>query len=269
VDTYKKFAVACEDMLFQIVEKDTVVIDFGLDVVVDVTYNDALNSQVLGVMNDQPDVEIDVGTYGQRQSSNAPINLGVIIDGNQVNVGIAYADSQNSVRVSLDKNTGMLVKDPLLFYYESEVSYYSEQTLNTTIMYSSVTVIPATTIYYEDEYVTLSSESKATGSWTAVEGSGWDAESKAATDIQSNDRPGENKVSELYDADNLYGYDPAYSECSTYSMGNAAKFTASRTMRGVASFEFYGTGFDVIAATSNTGNSCNCPTALNFGCCTI
>ena len=253
---FSNTTVAFAVMWLPQLETDTVVIDFGLDVMVEVAINDALATEVLGVLKEKPDVEINTGTYAERKSTNAPIDLDITVGGEKIKVGTAYADTQNSVRVSLDKKKGMLVKDPLLFYYESKVTYYSgtnSETLNTEIMYSSVTVIPATTIYYEDEYVTLSSESKDTGSWQAITtGSGWDAESKAATNLQSNDRPGESKVSELYDADNLYGYDPAYSECSTYSLSSAAKFTANATKRGVASFEFYGTGFDVIAMTSKT-----------------
>ncbi|MCQ2354934.1 MAG: hypothetical protein MJ102_07545 [Clostridia bacterium] len=58
------------------------------------------------------------------------------------------------------------------------------------------------------------------------------------------------------DANNIYGYDPANGNSSTYSLGSAKKVTVIRgiTVWSEATFTFTGTGFDIISVTSkNTG----------------
>ena len=231
---------------------DTVVVDYGLDVVIDVTTNDSLASGVTGVSTTAPaNVEVNKGTY---KNSAMGTSTNILID--DLIVGTAKVENLNAVRFSLNKSSGMQFNEPVEFFYESECNYYTydkagNRTLNTAFMYSSVTVIPATSIYYEDEYVTLTTHTKQEdGSY--VETSGWPTSSIAANAEQDVDRPGEGKISEAYDADNNYGYDSAYTSMSTYSMGKAAKITVTPTVEGQAAFDFYGTGFDVISLTSNT-----------------
>ena len=103
-----------------------------------------------------------------------------------------------------------------------------------TNMYSSVTVIPATSIYYEDSfvkfngYVATEEEDEAGAPVFSTESRvEWEPVGTIANALQQTDRPGPDKIGTLYDADNVYGYDNAYKECSTYSMGSAMKFTAS------------------------------------------
>lgn len=248
-NTTVAFAVVWKPELVE----DTVVIDFGLDVEVNVIENDALTAGVVGVRTSAPNAEINKGTFAE---SGALKQTMIELKNDNDIVGTASVANLNTIRISLNKGNSMKLKSPVTFYYEAEVNYYTEtdsyssDTLTSEYMYSSVTVIPATTIYYEDEYVQLSTENKGANGWEKSEKSAWIASTPASA-VQSTDRPGESKISQIYDADNLYGSDPAYQQCSTYSLGNSASITVDATHRGEASFEFWGTGFDIIGVTSN------------------
>ena len=107
--------------------------------------------------------------------------------------------------------------------------------------YGTVTVIPAANIYYEDSFV------KFDGAWKTV-GQTEDGIT------QQEDRPGQFSLA-AYDANNVYGYDQAYTDCSTYSLDSAKKVTvnsATNSNPPTATFTFTGTGFDLISLTSNT-----------------
>ena len=110
-----------------------------------------------------------------------------------------------------------------------------------TVTYN-ITVIPATTVYYEDDFGAIS----YSGEWVAVP----DRTSETPdTAVQALD--------ELGNSSNNYGYDPAYGNYKTYSMGSAHKATvsASKTSGPAATFTFKGTGFDVISLTDNTSGA--------------
>ena len=123
--------------------------------------------------------------------------------------------------------------------------------------YGTVTVIPATTIYYEDSFVTFNNaqnipEGDTTGVWT-VDG----REQTGA--VQDEDRPGSSSLSEI-DANNLYGFDSHYTNFTTYSLGSAHKVTVnaatgSKANAPEARFTFTGTGFDIISLTDNDSGS--------------
>ena len=235
---------------------DTVVVDYGLDVVIDVIKNDNMAAGVVGVRTTAPSGVTTEGTY-DRVEADTLTSVDLYIDANndettlkELKIGTASVENLSSVRFSLDKTNGMQFTDPVEFYYEADVNYYVNSELKTTSMYSKVTVIPATTVYYEDEYVTLKTFTKGTnGDYT--ENSGWDTSSVKANATQAVDRPGVSKISEAYDADNVYGYDGAYSSMSTYSMGEAAMTNVTTGKYATAEFDFYGTGFDVIGVTSS------------------
>ena len=123
--------------------------------------------------------------------------------------------------------------------------------------YGTVTVIPATTIYYEDSFVDFRPaknipEGNTTGVWT-VDGT----EQTGA--VQDEDRPGSSSLSEI-DANNLYGFDSQYKNFTTYSLGAAQKVTVDATTGSYgnapeACFTFTGTGFDIISLTDSDSGS--------------
>ena len=102
-----------------------------------------------------------------------------------------------------------------------------------------ITIIPATTVYYEDTF----------SDFIRFEGSGcsWTTDGTTVSKEQSADR--------IDHGGNVYGYDQAYDTMSKFSLGSAHKVTVSGGNYATAKFSFYGTGFDVISATTNTSGT--------------
>lgn len=96
-----------------------------------------------------------------------------------------------------------------------------------------VTIIPASTVYYEDNFVKFSD--------------GWTRAGTTETDaVQHLDELGKKGA-------NNYGYDAQYNNSSTYSLGSAMKTTVSSDTNSnppKATFTFKGTGFDLVSMTS-------------------
>lgn len=118
-----------------------------------------------------------------------------------------------------------------------------------TVEYS-VTIIPATTVYYEDSFVdfydagssakrtefTQTTESDAMGEWYVV---------------GNENTTAEQALSKLGDKA-IYGYDEAYKNSRMFSMDSAKKVTVNDASGyAQAKFTFKGTGFDVISLTNS------------------
>ena len=201
---------------------DSVVIDFGLPVDISVLANDLLGegAAVAGVG--------DVSAIPSTTSTNAKAT----------GFGNTHEGSFGTATVNGSKvcytPSRMTMDDVDKFAYAAKASdgmYY----------YSTVTVIPAANIYYEDSFVEFKGEWKPVGN-----------EPNGIT--QQEDRPGKFSLS-AYDANNVYGFDSAYTACTEYSLGSARKVTVNRTTNDnppTATFTFTGTGFDLISLTSNT-----------------
>lgn len=103
-----------------------------------------------------------------------------------------------------------------------------------------ITIIPATTVYYEDTF----------SDFITFEGSGcsWTTDGTTITDKQQS-------ADRIAHGGNVYGYDQAYDTMSKFSLGSAHKVTVSGSNYATAKFSFYGTGFDVISATTNTSGT--------------
>ena len=115
----------------------------------------------------------------------------------------------------------------------------------------TVTIIPATSVYYEDSFakLTAGSYNGRTIDWIPVtDGTNQDANTPQALEALGNKT-------------NVYGYDPAYQNSTMFSMGSARKVTVTSDMAktGVvwptAQFTFKGTGFDIISLTDNTSGA--------------
>lgn len=235
---------------------DTVVIDFALPVDIHVLGNDigfaqnatleyvgSLSSFTIG--NDQKPWE-----YLQKLAVEQTAKFAT----KEVNGSFGKAEVMNDkVRYTLSSDNGMQMSKEETFVYA--VDYTGAYGAN-GYYYSTVTVIPATTIYYEDSFVTF----KTFDYKTATEKtSTWGVDGTAQDAVQAEDRPGQGLKD--IDANNLYGYDAAYGDMQTYSLGTAHKVTVwgitdekKRVTEGeyaTAEFTFNGTGFDVISLTSN------------------
>ena len=102
-----------------------------------------------------------------------------------------------------------------------------------------ITVIPATTVYYEDTFSDFIGFNGVGCSWTT--------DGTTVSKEQSADR--------IAHGGNVYGYDQAYEAMSKFSLGSAHKVNVSGGNYATAMFSFYGTGFDVISATTNTSGT--------------
>lgn len=232
--------------------EDVVVIDYGLPVAINVAHNDNVAGTVTGV-NGGDGILDDIAINKGQITNKLYFPQKIVPDGfSDLEYGTAEVLSGTSV---LYTPISMNMKDTETFYYITSLNYYQSNELITSRMYSSVTVIPATSVYYEDTFVVYkhssgSEEQTGDGAWTTV-GTEMDT-------TQACDRPGFDFITESYDANNIYGYDGAYDDCPSYSQGSAHKVTVSSDVYAndgnwpTASFTFTGTGFDIISQTSNT-----------------
>lgn len=123
-------------------------------------------------------------------------------------------------------------------------------------------IIPATNVYYEDSFAKFygSDGNEQTGFSKTNEVPDqtpgvWYIDGQEKTATQALEALGE-KTNH-----NVYGYDPAYNNCTMFSMGSARKVTVTNDMakNGVvwptAQFTFKGTGFDIISLTDNTSGA--------------
>ncbi len=219
---------------------DSVVIDYGLPVDISVLINDMFGNNGtlagVGAYNDSL-------TYGETLATG----FGTSYDGTYGNATI----NGNKVRytpASMEMNG----------YDKFAYAVQYTGTPNPGYYYGTVTVIPATTIYYEDTFVTFAGSNNGTAmSDIAVEPADgqltsgqWYRQGTTADATQAEDRPGYYSLSYI-DANNIYGYDGAYAQMSEHSLDSAARVHVDSSSYATASFSFYGTGFDVISLTSN------------------
>lgn len=106
-------------------------------------------------------------------------------------------------------------------------------------------IIPASTMYYEEDFVTPTNAG-------ATDNGAWTLDGTRKSDEQT--------LSELGSRDR-YGFDSAYENGLTYSMGSAWKTTVNGTTYSknngwpTITFTFKGTGFDIISLTDNTSGT--------------
>lgn len=122
----------------------------------------------------------------------------------------------------------------------------------------TVTIIPASNVYYEDGFAKFTNGAGAasTATWDVVK----DKDDENAQQVQA-----VQELSEL-GSGKIYGYDSAYDNSTKFSMGSAHKVTVTSSMLTgwkndslsawpTAKFSFKGTGFDVISLTNNTSGA--------------
>lgn len=117
----------------------------------------------------------------------------------------------------------------------------------------NIRIIPASTVYYEDDLVKFknSDESSGAAANQAAVGTWYTVGNKKTDVTQALDRLGGEKA-------NVYGYDPAYDKCSEYSLDSATKVTVNASLgehTPTATFTFKGTGFDIISLTDNNSGA--------------
>ena len=239
---------------------DVVVIDYGLPVDIDVLTNDMLGDAAtlvgIGSTANKPVSSEKQYTVTHSADFGSSFASAAISDDELCAGDIQIQNVKTGEiypRVRYSPNS---MEMPTFDKFTYEVAY--KDAVNDAILYfyGDVTVIPATIIYYEDNFITYESfhvdtsdysltpyGKEETGLWhDAPDGS----PIEGAT--QDEDRPGEYYFEGL-DANNIYGFDSAYAECSKYSLGSAQMATVDAENAAHATFSFYGTGFDIISLT--------------------
>lgn len=167
----------------------------------------------------------------------------------------AYAtittDAEKNVIYTLNKTIDG--EDTITVAYDGNITVDGE--VQPGFVSYTVKVIPAANVYYEDSFATFSN------------GAGAAADAKWSTD--GTEQTANQLLEVLGDKTNLYGYDKAYENCTTFSMGSAHKVTVTANMAKnwanhtdsawpTATFTFKGTGFDVISLTDNDSGVITC-----------
>ena len=186
----------------------TYVVDFGLPLQIELTdLNESLKNASI------TNVEVSGAKYGDAVYSNKVITYTL--------KRMLSEYERITVTVTGRQTVGNETKT-------SEVSY-------------QVTIIPASTVYYEDSFVEFHNGESTSG--TAV----W---TTAGTDQSGGVYQA---LEQLDQHKNVYGYDSAYTTSNTFSMGSAMQVTvdANVTKAPNATFTFKGTGFDLVAVSSN------------------
>lgn len=225
---------------------DAVVIDFGLPVDINVMQND-LVSQVNGQLYG---LTLNTDAAPDFASASESSVATVTTVGEKLNLTYGHATIQNDTTIRYTPSS-MQMNQPEVFGYEVTGTSEADGTTTTKYIRSTVTVIPATTIYYEDNF----SNSDGTSYITYNNGvSQWElvGQGVSGTVVQDTDYVG---------SGNNYGYDSHYGNCATFSLDQAHKVTVTKAQYDsiladstktwpTASFRFTGTGFDVISLTN-------------------
>ena len=160
--------------------------------------------------------------------------------------------SNKKFTYTLKDKTFLDMQDTLTVEVTGTITYKDETgkevTNNGTVEYS-VTIIPASNVYYEDSFAKFENGTSADGN------AAWSVEGKEDTSKTQ-------LLEQLGNKQNVYGYDEAYKGSTTYSMGSAHKVTVSAEMAKdknvvwpTATFTFKGTGFDIISLTDNNSGA--------------
>lgn len=209
--------------LYYIFNSDvTFVVDFGLPLIItpDKVSKNLIDAPISNVIVNKTSQYADVAVNSDKSIT---YTLNRMISGKD-NIGITYSGTNNTT------------------HENGEVSY-------------TVTIIPATSVYYEDSFAKFTD-----GSY--VDGESNSQEIKWGIEGTSTEANTAQALEALGQADhNPYGYDSAYNNCTMFSMGSARKVTVTNDMAkdGVvwptAQFTFKGTGFDIISLTDNTSGA--------------
>lgn len=192
------------------------------------TKNDCKDVYLYYTFNNKVNYVIDFGLPLEIKLTDLSAELG---NANITNVAffsaqygtLVYDSNRKVITYTLN---GMLSEQES-FTVEVESTKYGQKS---TVAYI-VTIIPASTVYYEDNFV------KFSGNWLQ-EGA---TTTNAVQDLDA------------LTAQKTYGYDSHYGASSKFSLGSARKTTVSSETNNnppTATFTFKGTGFDLVSMTS-------------------
>ena len=219
---------------------DSIVIDYGKSIDIDVMKNDR-------VLNATLDSIATIDT-----------NLGNITLGegftNDRKDGFKNSISTKQANISVATDKSVITYTPTAYMDSVDQFYYAakDETSDgkggeiTSYRYQTVKVIPATTVYYEDNFGNTTDNNTTngivySGSWAEVD----ETDGTTPEDKQDN--------KDVSDKDgHPYGSDDSYQNDTKLSNGSAKVTTGDGTASASATFTFKGTGFDLISRTNNS-----------------
>lgn len=142
-----------------------------------------------------------------------------------------------------------------IYYYASPEANPQRNSASTDVLYSTIKVIPATSVYYEDDFGGSEENGglyiKYTGNWVQINDDGTTSAIAANTDTDDRQDNGE-----IGTGSGPYNYDSSYEGCTKFSNGTAmtvngtvSKVNGKNQFDAYAQFTFKGTGFDIISRT--------------------
>lgn len=212
---------------------DSIVLDYGKKVKIDVMDNDLLQNAVLNSVAKEDalgaDYDFEAGSTtelanGFGSSVEATNGTATVKDGVVEYTPTKYMDS-------IDR-----------FLYSAQITMGTEDgQTETQYKYQEVSVIPASAVYYEDNFGNTEDEDATngivfSGAWNEVQ------EGTAGSEYQDNGTVAEDR--------HPYGNDSSYADNDKLSAGSAHVVRAENGS-ATASFTFKGTGFDLVSRTDN------------------
>lgn len=245
-------------LITELMVDDTVVIDYGLPVAVDVLDNDALGPyQIAGELAGvaQYDAEklhktFDHTTELTQSEQELFYGKATINAPGGVMAETSETDNDTQRDVYYVPNTMQMDSLEKMLYVVELDSRYVKNGQN--YITGELSIIPATEIFYEDNFEAIqyidsvdADEETGVGKWKPLL-----TDEKTTAAQQDTDRPGSAELGKLWD--DLYGNDTHYKDDSTYSNGTAKYVEIGEDTKTFpsAEFTFAGTGFDVISVTS-------------------
>lgn len=213
---------------------DSIVLDYGKKVKIDVMENDLLQNAVLNSVAKEDALGDDFNFEDDKTLKLA--------DG--FGASVKAANGTAEVKDGVVEYTPEKYMDSIdRFLYSASITMGTEDgQTETQYKYQTVSVIPATTVYYEDNFGSTEDADGTngiiySGDWKEVQ------EGTAGSEYQDNGSVAEDR--------HPYGNDSSYAENDKLSAGSAMVVTADGDTNATASFTFKGTGFDLISRTDN------------------
>lgn len=215
---------------------DSIVLDYGKPITFNVLANDGLKDISLNGIAKQDGTTIDT-----------ELNTGVLENHNDKFIETAKEEfgeakvknNNGDVTYTLSKYMSGIDK----FYYEVKGRTTNKEGKEDDFYkYSSISVIPATSVYYEDNF----GSDNPDGTNGIIFGGGWTVAEDTSYNTTGKEEQDSNQGS-----DATYGKDSSYSNDGTFSYGSAHVVTAKDGKSATAEFKFKGKGFDLISRTDN------------------
>lgn len=217
---------------------DTIVLDYGKSVNIDVIKNDLTQNAKLYSIANKNETNLDDVVLGSGQTASGKFNTTTVTNNNgraEIVDGIVKY-TPTKMMDSIDK-----------FYYSAEVATIAQDGSETKFyQYQELTVIPATTVYYEDNFA----QNEENGGGIAFSGA-WTTVTDEATNTSNTNQDN----GTVFIDGHPYGYDSSYTGDNKFSGGTSHVVVGTKNADTTASFTFKGTGFDLISRTDTNSTS--------------